>query len=596
MKKYILFIACLSFLKCGWTFQEPRFDSKIESPQVEKSHTKNTYSSSRQKEKPLNRYDHNKGNFSSLGFVSPRNADEKTEGNRQENESVNQPSTTYNLPIFGQNLFGSQCNKLHSAHFFNPDYRITAGDHINMKMWGAFQFDKELEVDAQGNIFIPEVGPIKVEGTSNTRLNSLIKYHIKTIFKHDVNSYADLVTSQPIQIYVTGFVNSPGLYDGLSSDSVIYFLCAADGINPKEGSYRSINIVRGGRIIHEIDLYQFLLHGLFAPLQLHQGDTIVVTPQKNTILVDGEVKNTYQYEWQGTSLSVETLRKWISIKPSATYLRIQRNKGSHPEYLYKSLREASFISLESGDHLTFVSDKSLDQIIINIKGQVEGHHQIVLNKGTRLDELIKKLVFKKEANKNTIQLFRESVAVQQKESIDATLSRFERKVLTSTPQTDEDAKIQVAQSDLLMRFIEEAKDVKMKGQVVLGPKNTWHRIHLENNDIINVPALTSVVTVSGEVMNAISIEEETGHKIHDYIKAAGGLTDRADPSQILLIKQSGKVHLLKYNGYHTANPIIEGGDEIIILSKVTDEGWRKTGMLSKIAYQIAIAARVALML
>lgn len=533
--------------------------------------------------------------FSSLGFVSPGNV--QTESQLDEDKKEDGESNFINspLPVFGQNLFGSQCTKLHLAHFFNPDYRIAAGDHINVKMWGAFQFDKELEVDAQGNIFIPEIGPIRVIGITNSNLNTLIQSEVNKVFKRDVNSYTDLVTSQPVQVYVTGYVNAPGLYDGLSSDSIIFFLCAANGINPLEGSYRNIDIVRNNQVIHTIDLYRFLLEGKITPIQLHQGDTIVVKAIKYTLSVQGAVKNPYQYEWKTPTVSMTALRAIANIEPSVTHVRIQRNGIKKPILLYQNIHEANKATLLSGDSLTFVVDKNLNEINVTVKGQVENQHKYVLKKGTRLDELMKKIKLKKEANPKVIQLFRPSVAAQQKDGVDATLSRYEREVLTSAPQTDEEAKIQTSQSEMIVKFIDDAKKAKMKGQIVLGDRSTWHKIILEDNDVINIPAKTSVVTISGEVVNAVSIEKEANFKLFNYVKAAGGLTDRADPNQVLLIKQSGQVHLLKYRKYYQQGPKIEGGDEIIVLAKVIDENWRKASMLTKLVYQLAVAAKVFLL-
>lgn len=534
--------------------------------------------------------------FSSLAYTSSGNTLDRNTNIKVDNQSNLGAFVHDELPIFGQNLFGSQCSKLHQARFFNPNYRIAVGDQINMQMWGAYQFEKKLTVDTQGNIFIPEVGPVRVEGAENSKLNSLIQDHVKKIFKRDVNIYADLVTAQPVQVYVTGFVNSPGLYDGLSSDSVIYFLCAANGINLKEGSFRNIEVIRYGKQLRSIDLYDFILHGSIDPFQLHQGDTIVVKPQRYMISVEGSVKNAYQYEWKTPKFSMAELRKVVNIDPSVTYIRILRNTGNKPVILYKPVQEVARMQLQAGDHLSFVADKEVEQILVTIQGQVKGHHQYVLPRGATLKDLMSKVELTPQAKIENTQLFRESVAQLQKQAINSSLARFERQVMTSTPTSDEDSRMQSAQSDIIMKFINEAKQVKTQGQVVLSDQSRWDAIPLENNDQINVPARSSVVTVSGDVVNAVSVEAQPGYGLGHYIGAAGGFNQSADKTQILLIKQNGQVQILKYSSVSHSSLPIEGGDQLIILSKASSEGWKMTGMLSKIAYQIAIAARVALTL
>lgn len=121
-------------------------------------------------------------------------------------------------------LFGSQ---LFSGRFaseafsgFNPEYRIAVGDRVSVRMWGAFNFEAAQAVDAQGNIFIPNVGPVRVLGVRNADLNQQVESQVKRTFRASVGVYATLEAAQPVKVYVTGFVRAPGLYGGLSSDSV----------------------------------------------------------------------------------------------------------------------------------------------------------------------------------------------------------------------------------------------------------------------------------------------------------------------------------------------------------------------------------------
>ena len=61
--------------------------------------------------------------------------------------------------VFGSNMF---TGKFAAETFtgFNPNYLIAIGDNITLKAWGAVTFDGILSVDPQGNIFVPEVGPV----------------------------------------------------------------------------------------------------------------------------------------------------------------------------------------------------------------------------------------------------------------------------------------------------------------------------------------------------------------------------------------------------------------------------------------------------
>ncbi|WP_264423611.1 polysaccharide biosynthesis/export family protein [Novosphingobium sp. KCTC 2891] len=59
-----------------------------------------------------------------------------------------------NSDVFGAQLFAGVFTKASSVQY-NPDYIVTMGDRIYMRMWGAYSFNQYLVVDPQGDIFIP---------------------------------------------------------------------------------------------------------------------------------------------------------------------------------------------------------------------------------------------------------------------------------------------------------------------------------------------------------------------------------------------------------------------------------------------------------
>ena len=71
-----------------------------------------------------------------------------------------------NSDVFGAQLFTGSFAQA-GATQFNPDYLIATGDQIQVRFWGGFSFDSVLTVDPQGNLFLPQVGPVKVLGVRN---------------------------------------------------------------------------------------------------------------------------------------------------------------------------------------------------------------------------------------------------------------------------------------------------------------------------------------------------------------------------------------------------------------------------------------------
>lgn len=156
------------------------------------------------------------------------------------------------------------------------DYRIKPGDQVTVRAWGAFELDRVLPVDAQGNIFIPGSGPLNVEGQNSQEVDASVRQAITSVYPDNVEVYTNLQGVQPVAVYVTGYVENPGRYAGTPNDSLLYFLDQSGGIDQDLGSYRQIRVVRDGRDVATVDLYDFLINGNIPRPQFKDGDTIVV--------------------------------------------------------------------------------------------------------------------------------------------------------------------------------------------------------------------------------------------------------------------------------------------------------------------------------
>jgi len=200
------------------------------------------------------------------------------------------PAIAAVIEPFGANLFnGGFSNDREDG--LNPNYIVQPGDRVSVRIWGATQFSDHLTVDPQGNIFIPTVGPITVAGTSNKDLNQRVSTSVATVFTDNVRVYTSLDGSQPVAVFVTGFVANPGRFAGIPSNSALHFIDRAGGINARQGSYRDIKVLREGQSIADIDLYEFLLSGKMPAVQFQDGDTIVVGARGSTVEVTGDVSN-----------------------------------------------------------------------------------------------------------------------------------------------------------------------------------------------------------------------------------------------------------------------------------------------------------------
>lgn len=496
------------------------------------------------------------------------------------------PASTFSR-MFGAQLFTSASSSAASSIGFNPNYVIGLGDTLQVRMWGAFNFEGALTVDPKGNVFLPNVGPLQVTGVTNAQLNNLVAAKIKEVYQSNVNVYASLLQAQPVKVFVTGYVRNPGLYGGVSSDSLLSYLSKAGGVDSERGSYVDITVKRGNRVRSQVNLYDFLLDGQLSLSQFIDGDTIIVGPRQHTFSVEGNVFNSYDFEFRNSSIPVVEALSWARPKPGATHMTIIRQQGTVKRSEYYPLSAAPGRILQDGDKLIVSSDRYSGTIQVRINGAHSGEHAVVLPYGATMRQVLTQIRPNSMSQMNAIQLFRTSVQARQKEMLDISLQKLEEASLSAQSSTQEEARLRTQEAQLISRFVAKARTVMPKGEVVLNEKNL-DSVLLEDGDVITIPEKTSLVMVHGEVLfpNAVSWQE--GLDADDYIEKCGGLTQKSGKSKIVVIRQNGEALDASDAGK------LKAGDEIMVLPQYESKNIEVTRGLSTILYQLAVAAKVIL--
>ncbi|MDP9142591.1 MAG: polysaccharide biosynthesis/export family protein, partial [Pseudomonadota bacterium] len=280
--------------------------------------------------------------------------------------------------VFGAGLFKGKFAQ-QSFSGFNPGYAIAVGDRIDLKLWGAVELNIILTVDSQGNVFVPRVGPVAVANIRNSELNELVGSKVRSIYRENVGVYAALANAEPVKVFVTGYVKSPGLYGAYASDSLLHFLDLAGGVSPTKGSFLDIRVLRAGNAVGRFNLYDFLLNGTLPLFQFQDGDTIVVWPQKSVARVDGLVRNAAQFEFDGT-IALPDLLAMAGADPRATHVLLVRNQAPAREVKYLSVRNDALadIKVMSGDAVSVFADRQVGSIVARIEGEYEGLSQVAL--------------------------------------------------------------------------------------------------------------------------------------------------------------------------------------------------------------------------
>lgn len=524
--------------------------------------------------------------------IDTASLDELKQKERQ--EEISAISESFGLssegePVFGAQLFQGDFKDI-SFSGFNPEYQIGIGDKIQAMVWGALQLELDLTVDPQGNIFIPEVGPIKVLGVRNADLNDVISERVKRIFSQNVEIYANLASAQDVKVFVSGFVSRPGLYQGYASDSVLYYLDRAGGIDLNRGSFIDITVKRSGKVLHKLDLYEFLGAGTLPITQFQDGDSIFVGPIRNTATVTGQISNPARFEFSEAQTPLKELLALATPEATATHVSIKRQLSGRQEAFFFPLEEANEIPIKPEDEVNVTSRYVPESILITITGEHEGEGQQVLTYGAVLADAIARIRPSSRSDINSTQLFRESVAERQKQLLNQMLDNLERTTLNARSQTLEEAQLRLQESEMITRFIERGRQVQPKGQVLLDNPKAAQDIFLEDGDVLFIPQKSKLVTVYGEVKFPNTQIFNPEYYIKNYIEKAGGYTDNAETDEIILIRRNGLVENVGTGRWIEPLP----GDEIFVLPKPDDKTLQFAKDISTILYQIALSARVVI--
>lgn len=521
--------------------------------------------------------------------------EEEEEGRRRATENFSAQhrerfrANAEGLPIYGTQLFQGKFGDL-SFSGFNPEYQLGIGDKVQVMLWGAMEEALELTVDARGNIFIPKVGPVSVLGVRNADLNELISGRVREVYSENIDVYANLRSTQTVKIFVSGHVERPGLYQGFSSDSVLYFLDRAGGIDANRGSFLMVELMRNGEVSETINLYDFLQEGELGLSQFRDGDVILVGPRRNTVTVRGAVGNAAQFEFVGDTVSLKQILDYAQPHPDATGVNVRRASGGDASSFALRIEEAASLRLQAGDAVEVTRRNVPRDLLIRFTGEHDGPTHQVLPAGAKLSDAIDRINATELSDLESIQLFRQSVARRQRELLMQSLDNLERNVLSASSATLEEARLRQAEADTTLRFIERAREVEPRGLVLLESLDDAETIYLEDGDEVHIPKRSNLVTVHGEVKYPNTQNHRSGQSLSRYIERAGGFAENANDSDLIVFRTNGLIDTVG-GGRRTK---IHPGDEIIVLPEPDEKRLLFAKEISTIIYQIALGARVVI--
>jgi protein involved in polysaccharide export with SLBB domain len=407
--------------------------------------------------------------------------------------------------VFGAELFSNKNLTFEpNLKIATPlNYQLGPDDELIVDVYGYSEVTHRLKVTPEGYIRIPLIGPVQVSGISIEQARKKIIGQLTTIYSGIASGNTSvsitLGSIRSIKVNILGEVNMPGSYTLPSLATVFNALYASGGPN-KNGSFRNIKVIRGGKTVAVVDVYEFLVKGeIKGNIRLMDQDIIKVGPYENRVELTGEIKRPAYYEVTKN----ETLKDVIGFAGGFTdeaykdRIKVTRNTNKERSVADVPNEMLGMFNPKSGD--VFDIGKIIDRYEnrVEIKGAVFRPGVYAIEEGLTLSKLIKKADGLKE---------------------DAFTSR---------------AIIYRLKSDNTSEVI--SFDIKE----VLSGKND---IELKREDLIEINSKLAlreeyVINILGEVLRPGKYPFAEKARVEDLIIAAGGLKENASRRKIEIARR-----------------------------------------------------------
>lgn len=282
--------------------------------------------------------------------------------------------------VYGRNIFDTK--NLTFEPSLNlatpPNYRLGPGDEVIIDIWGTNQATIRDNVSPDGYISINNIGLVYLNGMTVAEAGDYLRKELNKIYAGidgDNPSSQIKVTlgnSRTIQVNVMGEVFQPGTYALSSFATVFHALYRAGGVS-NIGSLRAIQVVRGGKKIATVDVYDFIMKGKISDdIRLQEGDVIIIPPYEALVKIEGNVKRPMKYEMKNNE-SVATLLKYAGGFSGDAYtrsLRMVRQNGKEYQVYTIDDIDYSVFQLKDGDVLTAEAILDRFENKLEIKGAV----------------------------------------------------------------------------------------------------------------------------------------------------------------------------------------------------------------------------------
>lgn len=264
------------------------------------------------------------------------------------------------VTVFGRNIFTDR-NLSFEPNLDIPtpeNYVLGSGDELIIDVWGTSENTVREIISPEGTIHVAGIGPIFLDGMSIQDAERSLRREFSKIYAaisgKSVHIKLSLGGIRTIMINVMGEVQVPGTYRLSAFASVFHALYRAGGVSGI-GSLRDIRVVRGGKEVACIDVYDYIMKGkLTDDIRLSEGDVILIPPYENLVSISGKVKRPMAYEMKKGE-TITTLLSYAGGFTGDAYrdaIRLFRLNGKEKQIYNVGQDDYQSFVLTDGDELS----------------------------------------------------------------------------------------------------------------------------------------------------------------------------------------------------------------------------------------------------
>ena len=431
---------------------------------------------------------------------------------------------------------------------FDGEYVLDFGDVLEIQLVGQKSDSHILPVKRDGSVSIPGVGKMFVSGLSLDNAVNTISKKIESFYTA-VEAYTTLVSVRDIQVIIAGNVFSPGPYT-LNGNSTLFHALAISGGPSEDGSFRQIDLVRGGKVIETADFYETFINGASSfSSRLRSGDLVFVRPVSNLVSISGAVKRpgTYELKLDENLSKVISFANGINNKADLSQISLIRiSDGLVSNIPVKSLFEFNNMLSRDNDKLVIGSHSYRS---VEIEGAVKNPGKYLVNEGAGIYDLVliaggytnTAYPFGGVLENNQTKKINEKAGEKLYESFIDELSNISSVV----PQQGE--------MSFLAEIITEIKNTKPSGRVSAEfdleklKNDPSLDILLQDGDKITIPEFLDHIYIFGEINTEGTIRYKEGADFKYYIDKKGGYSPYANKKNVYVLHPNGETTLVADN-------------------------------------------------